>query len=76
MGLPQRIDRVVFPGGLREASGPLHAVVTPHEGGARYDARVLDSAGTVRLRLEGYRTAALPADVAENLRGPLREAMN
>jgi len=75
MGLPQQIDRVVFPGGLSEPSGPLYAVVTPHEGGARYDARVLDSEGAVRLRLEGYCTATLPGPVADDLRGPLRRAM-
>jgi hypothetical protein len=73
MGLPQRIERL-WVGGGPAAVGPLCAVVTP-SGDGRFDARVVDSVGSVRVALEGYGTVALPAEVAEELRAPLRAAM-
>jgi hypothetical protein len=36
---------------------------------------VIDAEGRVLLRMEGYGTAALPAEVPEALRAPLRDAV-
>jgi len=72
MGLPNRIDAIdVVPAGT--PIGRLCAVVTVESGGT-YDAHVVDEAGTVFMRLTGYRTIAL-GDVPEDLAGPLAAVM-
>jgi hypothetical protein len=53
--------------------GRLWAVVTPRDGGA--DAEVVDAAGHVHLRLEGYRTIELPGGFDPDALGPIRTAM-
>ena len=72
MALPTHVDRVsrFAPAG---AATRLWAVVTPHDGGA--DADVVDEAGRVHMRLEGYRTIELPGPTGEDVLKPLREAM-
>jgi hypothetical protein len=59
--LPLHVDRVRP--AWSEAEGPFFAVVTPVEDGDRFDASVVDARGTVHLRMEGYRTVALPGAV-------------
>ena len=72
MGLPNRIDAIdVVPAGT--PVGRLCAVVTVESGGT-YGAHVVDEAGTVFMRLTGYRTIAL-GDVPEDLAGPLAAVM-
>ncbi len=72
MALPTHIDRVVRYAPSKKA-GPLWAVVHPHKGGI--DAEVVDETGRVRVRLEGYRTIELPADMAASALAPIRSAM-
>ena len=60
MGLPTHVDRVVRFEGADEG-GALFAVVHPRDGDG-VDAEVIDESRTVRVRLEGYRTTALPGD--------------
>jgi len=72
MALPTHVDRVSrF--ASRPAEGRLCAVVTPREGGA--DADVVDEAGNVHVRLEGYRTIELPGGVEADALEPIRIAM-
>ena len=61
MGLPSSLERVVVYRPFAAANGAqIYAVVTPVEGGAAFDARVVDEHGNVYLDLTGYRTAKLP----------------
>jgi hypothetical protein len=73
MALPTQVDRVVRYAGA-DAPGPLWAVVTPRAAGG-IDAEVVDEAGNVRVRLEGYRTIELPGGVDADALGPIRMAM-
>jgi Polyketide synthase dehydratase len=76
MGLPTHVDRVVCFEGADEA-GALFAVVHPRDGdGDGVDAEVVDESGTVRVRLEGYRTTALPGGLDPEALDPIRAAMN
>ena len=75
MGLPQRIERLWIAAPDEADDGPVHAIVTPRPDGA-FDAEVVDAAGRVRLRMEGYATAALPVALDAELCAPLREAMS
>lgn len=59
MALPQHIERVSFCG-ADLPTGPMYAVVTPHQDHASFDAEVIDTAGNRYLWLSGYRTVALP----------------
>jgi hypothetical protein len=72
MALPTHVDRVArfAPEG---SAGRLWAVVTPRDGGA--DAEVVDDAGRVHLRLEGYRTIELPGGIDPGALAPIRSAM-
>jgi 3-oxoacyl-(acyl-carrier-protein) synthase len=73
MGLPSRIARVVFAGEGEPAAAV--ARVSPRADGSGVDAVVVDGAGRVRVRLEGYETASLPAALDAALRAPLAEAL-
>jgi len=75
MGLPQHIERLWLAPPDGAAEGPCHAIVTPREDGA-FDAQVVDVDGRVRVRMEGYRTAALPVELDASLCAPLRAAMS
>jgi acyl carrier protein len=69
MGLPTHVDRVLRFADA-DAPGRLTAVVAPREDGV--DADVVDEEGRVRIRLEGYRTTALPAAFDDEALAPLR----
>jgi len=72
MALPMHIDRVKRFQSAKKP-GRLWAVVTPGESGV--DADVVDEAGRVRMRLEGYRTSELPGELEPAAVAPLRNAM-
>ncbi|MGA2321079.1 MAG: SDR family NAD(P)-dependent oxidoreductase [Solirubrobacteraceae bacterium] len=74
MAVPTRVERVMrFVGA--DAPGRLWAVVSPREGGGGVDAEVVDEAGRVRVRLEGYRTIELPGAIDAEALAPIRTAM-
>jgi acyl transferase domain-containing protein/acyl carrier protein len=73
MALPTHIDRVrIFEG---EASEPLFAVVRPGEADMTVDAEVVDAAGRLKVRLEGYRTTELPGEMQGDELEQFRRAM-
>ncbi len=74
MALPTHVDRVLLYDAGPAKPGPCWAVVTP-TGAGRSDASVVDAAGRVLLRLEGYRTIELPGAPDAALLAPIREAM-
>jgi len=80
MGLPRHIHRITLGQRGEDPSdaGRLVAVVTPGEGGeeASYDAYVADEAGRIYLTVSGYSTVQHPDPLAEDVRRPLREAMD
>ncbi len=53
---------------------PLFALVHPASDGS-FDCRVVDSAGDVLVRVDGYRSTPLPGAIADDLRSPIRTAM-
>ena len=67
MALPTHVDRVVRYASAKKPSR-LWAVVTPQDGGGA-DAEIIDEGGRVRVKLEGYRTIALPGELAANALG-------
>jgi len=73
MALPLHIDRVVVPRQPKSTVAPLVAQVVPRDGG--FDARVVDAAGHVIIRLENYRTVVLPAPIDADRLAPLQQAM-
>jgi NAD(P)-dependent dehydrogenase (short-subunit alcohol dehydrogenase family)/acyl carrier protein len=73
MALPQHVDRISVHPWL-PGDGAVHAIVTPRDDGA-VDAVVVDEDGEVRIRMEGYRTVALPGGPDDDLLVPLRTAM-
>ncbi len=61
LALPTAVRRVVTYRQPEEAAGQrIYALVKAIDGGAGYDARVVDEAGNVYMEVEGYRTVALP----------------
>ena len=56
---------------------PLPAACTPSciRDDERYDCAVVDELGTVLVRVEGYRTIALPGRLADDVRAPVADAM-
>ena len=75
LALPQHVARVTAPAS-EEAHGRLHAVVEPRADGDQFDAAVVDDSGHVHLRMEGYRTVALPVAIDTELVEPLRLAVS
>jgi hypothetical protein len=73
LGLPLHVDAVRVLGDPATASGSLYAVVQPR--GEQYDCAVVDERGTVLVRLEGYRTVALPGGLADDARAPVAAAL-
>jgi hypothetical protein len=71
MALPMHIDRVTRFQDTKKPSR-LWAVVTPRDGGI--DADVVDQAGRVRVRLEGYRTSEMPGELESDAVGSIRRA--
>jgi hypothetical protein len=74
MALPRTIDRLV-PLRTAAASSPLFAVVHPNGDGS-FDCAVVDNDGDVVIRVDGYRTIALPGAVPEDVGAPLHAAMS
>jgi len=74
MALPTHVERVVRFAGA-DAPGRLWAVVRPREDDRGVDAEVVDEAGCVRVRLEGYRTIELPGGLDAEALAPIRTAM-
>ncbi len=65
MALPLGIGAVTVYRQPEEASGArLYALVTAVDGGASFDARVLDESGNVYVDMRGYRTVQLPGSVS------------
>jgi hypothetical protein len=66
LGLPTAFAAARTYRQAEEADGErLYAVVTRREeGGAAYDAKVVDGRGRVYVELEGYRTVSLPGRVS------------
>ena len=61
MALPSSLERLEVYRDLNEADGArMYAIVTAADGGAAFDAQVVDSNGHVYLALTGYRTSRLP----------------
>jgi NAD(P)-dependent dehydrogenase (short-subunit alcohol dehydrogenase family) len=80
LGLPTAVGRVNVPAdadhpGDDGGAGPRFAVVRPVDDGT-FDAVVVDAAGRVLVRLEGYRTTTLPGGPADDEVAPFREAMS
>ncbi|MGO9558703.1 MAG: SDR family NAD(P)-dependent oxidoreductase [Acidimicrobiales bacterium] len=73
LGLPQELARVTL---LEPAQtvGRLYAAVEPRAD--HFDADVVDDSGRVRMRMEGYRTVALPTTIGPELLEPLRVAVS
>jgi acyl transferase domain-containing protein/NAD(P)-dependent dehydrogenase (short-subunit alcohol dehydrogenase family) len=77
MGLPLHIDRVSVLGrDPEQAAGRLYAVVTPNPSDGSFDAEVVDAKGNRYLRLNGYRTVAVPGAVDAGRLKALHEAMS
>jgi hypothetical protein len=70
MALPTRVGRLLRFAGA-DAPGALTAVVRRRPDGAA-DADVVDEHGTVRIRLEGYRTTPLPTTLDAQAIAPLQ----
>jgi hypothetical protein len=78
LALPAHVDRLRVVGTVagEEPEGALAlAHPIPSRPGA-FDCEVLTPDGDVLLRLEGYRTVALPTALPDDVRGPLHDAMN
>jgi hypothetical protein len=64
MALPLAVGSVTTYRQPEQADGArLYALVTPVDGGAAFDAQVIDDAGNVYVDLHGYRTVQLPGSV-------------
>ena len=74
LALPTSVRRVVRYAGA-DAPGALWAVVSARDDDEGIDAEVVDEAGSVRVRLEGYRTTELPGGVDADALAPIRTAM-
>jgi hypothetical protein len=64
MALPLAIGAVTAYRQPEQANGArLYALITPVDGGAAFDAKVVDETGNVYVDLHGYRTVQLPGSV-------------
>jgi hypothetical protein len=69
LALPRHVDRVRILTDTTKVTGALYAVA--RESGEDFDCSVLDSDGNVVVRVEGYRTVALPGSVPDDVRAGL-----
>jgi hypothetical protein len=74
MGLPSTVGRIELLRGETAPPPEAFAAVTRKAGGV-FDGQVVDDKGNVILRIEDYRTAAVPDAVDPSLLRPLREAL-
>ncbi len=64
MALPRAIGSVSAHRQLRDAGGqPLYAIVKTTDGGASFDATVVDGSGEIYVSLSSYQTVSLPGTV-------------
>jgi hypothetical protein len=73
LALPTRVGRASMLADPTTATGPLHAVARETASGV-FDCVVVDAAGAVIVRLDGYETIALPAPIADEVAADLRAA--
>ena len=73
--LPTEVGRVRLLADPAAATGRIRALVHPSEDGSRFDASVVDGAGTVILALEDYGTVELPGALAPAALEALRAAV-
>ena len=74
LALPTHVTRAVVLGSAGEAAeGPL--TVSALQGTDGFDCVVTDASGAVAVRLEGYRTVALPQPLADDVQAPIRAVM-
>jgi hypothetical protein len=74
LALPGGIDRVELLCDPTTATTPFVAVAGPNASHG-FDCTVLDAGGQVVLRLDNYRTSALPALLPDDIRTPLHDVM-
>jgi acyl transferase domain-containing protein len=77
LALPAHVDRLRLLGRVPPVEPrQVVAVARPVPGRSGvFDCEVVDAAGSVLLRMQGYRTVALPGPLDETVRAPLRDAM-
>ena len=80
LALPAHVGSVVLVGAApTDVNGTVVAVARAVTGEAdeqaRFDCAVLDDEGRVILRIEDYRTVALPAELPDDIRKPLEVVM-
>jgi hypothetical protein len=73
LALPTHINRLDLLADSGQARFPLFAVAGPSDDG--FDCSVIDDDGRVLLRMEGYRTTALPGALPDDIQGPLNDVM-
>ncbi len=73
LALPLHVDAVRPLADPATAVAPLHAVVRPAAGG--FDCAVVGPGGEVLLRVDGYRSIALPVELSSEARAPLAAAL-
>jgi NAD(P)-dependent dehydrogenase (short-subunit alcohol dehydrogenase family) len=73
LALPLHVGKVTFHVEPTETAGVVAAIDPRPEG---FDATVLDGAGRVLLRVEDYRTVALPDPIAPEILAPIQTAMS
>jgi hypothetical protein len=73
MALPAHTDLIVTVGRPQPGT-PLFAIVHP-AGDGSFDCRVVDSSGDVLVRVDGYRTVAVPGALPDGPQQAIRSAM-
>ena len=74
MALPTHVTRaIVLPAAGEAAEGPL--TVTARRSSEGFDCTVTDAAGSVLVRLEGYRTIEFPQPLPDDVQAPIRAVM-
>jgi len=74
LGLPRRVECITVAAPLAETQA-VAAVVEPRRGSPGFDARLVDAAGRVLLKLSGYHTVELPGGVDREDLAPLTAAL-
>ena len=77
LSLPNAVGSVRLVRDPNHVGGGLHAVlrVCDGQGAPVFDGHVADGEGRVVLRMQGYRTIALPVPMPEDVRDPLRAVL-
>jgi hypothetical protein len=76
MGLPLYVSQLNWRRAPESAKGQLYSVVTAHPDQGSFDAEVVDEAGTLYLKVSGYKTVALPETVDRELLKALQSNEN